>query len=89
MEEAVRAKKKRKSEFAGAGCLVQGIGLALLFFFPIGTIVGVVLLIAGSAMSVKLVCGNCGNKVESEAKMCPVCRADFSKPLAPEREYHV
>ena len=34
-EETV-AKKKRHSEFIGAGCLVQAIGIVLLFFFPIG-----------------------------------------------------
>lgn len=89
MGDTVRARKKRKGEFAGAGCLVQGVGLLLLFFFPIGTIVGVFLLLAGSLMSVKLICGNCGNKVEKESKICPACRADFAKPPASEQEYHV
>src|SRR5438105_15204944 len=58
-EETV-AKKKRHSEFIGAGCLVQAIGIVLLFFFPIGTLIGVVLLIYGSGLAIKWRCGHCG-----------------------------
>lgn len=74
----VSARIKRKSEIAGAGCLVQGIGLLLLIFFPLGTVIGIVLLLVGSAMSVKWVCGHCGNRVEGkQVKLCPACHASL------------
>ena len=73
------AKRKRKTEMAGVGCLIQAIGLAALFFFPIGTFIGVVLLIYGSMKSVYLVCSNCGNRLaDKNVKMCPTCKASLS-----------
>lgn len=72
------ATKKRKSDFAGTGSLVQLIGLALLFFWPLGTIVGVVLFIVGSGMSIKLICSQCGNPIEKTATMCPHCKEPFN-----------
>lgn len=80
----VYAKKKHKSEFAGIGCVIQGLGLVLLFFFPIGTIIGAVLLLVGSTMSIKLICSSCGNIVEKTAKICPTCKSNFSKPISEE-----
>lgn len=82
----VAATKKRKSEFAGAGCLIQLVGLVLLFFFPIGTIFGVALLLYGSAKSIKLVCSSCGNTVEKTSTMCPHCRASFELRVGPSGE---
>ena len=70
---------RRKAEFIGVGALVQLVGLVLLFFFPLGTIAGVLLLIIGSAMSVKTICSSCGNKVEKTSKLCPTCKASFEK----------
>lgn len=73
------AKRKRKSEMAGVGCLIQGIGLGLLFFFPYGTLIGVVLLIYGSTKSIYLVCSNCGNRLtDKNVKICSVCKAHLS-----------
>lgn len=69
------AKKVKKTEFAGTGCLLQGFGLLLLFFFPIGTIAGVGLLLYGSIKSTKLICGACGNRIEKTANLCPTCKA--------------
>lgn len=67
-----------KYEFAGKGCAIQGIGLILLFFFPIGTLAGFGLLIWGSMQSKTFRCGNCGNRIESkQVKMCPTCKAEF------------
>lgn len=63
---------------AGSGCLVQGIGLILLFIFPIGTIIGVGLLIAGSAMSQKFRCSRCGSNLTSKrVQVCPCCHVQF------------
>lgn len=64
-----------KTEKAGAGCFVQAVGVAALFFFPVGTILGLILLAWGSQLSKKLICGNCGNRVDSrDVKICPVCK---------------
>ncbi len=71
--------KKQKAEFAGAGCFVQALGVVALFFFPIGTVLGVILLIAGSAMSLKTICSRCGNKVEKTSKICPTCQLPLVK----------
>ena len=69
----------KKSQFIGTGCLIQILGLLLLFVFPIGTIIGILLLITGSRLKVKLVCSECGNKIDGkEVKLCPTCKADFS-----------
>ncbi len=72
------AEKKRKTEFAGTGCLVQGVGLLLLFVWPIGTIIGLGLLIYGSFMSTKLICSNCGNQVVKTSKICPHCNVPLT-----------
>lgn len=60
--------------FAGLGCLVQGIGLIAMFIWPIGTAIGVVLLLVGSSMSKKLIRSGCGNTVEKTSTMCPACK---------------
>lgn len=73
------AYRKKKGEFAGGGCLVQGLGLLLLFVWPIGTLFGVVLLIAGGRMAIKLICSDCGNKVEKTSKLCPTCMVALDK----------
>lgn len=68
---------KKKTEVVGIGCLVQGLGLVLCFlFFPIGLIAGLIVLVIGGRMAIKLVCSACGNKLEDkEVKICPVCKA--------------
>lgn len=74
------AQIKTKHEFAGSGCLVQGIGLILLFIWPLGTMAGVGLLLYGSIMSRRLVCSHCGNKIDSKGVMiCPVCKESFGQ----------
>ena len=69
--------KKKKVEYVGVGALVQLAGfIALFFFFPIGIVAGIILLIIGSRMSIKWTCGLCGNKLESkEVTLCPSCNA--------------
>lgn len=77
---AKAARVIRKTEFVGVSSLVQLVGLVLLFFFPIGTIMGVVLIVVGSSMSVKWACSACGNRVADKGvRLCPCCQA----PLAP------
>lgn len=69
------AKIISKTEKTGAGCFVQAVGVIALFFFPVGTILGLILLVWGSQLSKKLICGNCGNRVDSrDVKICPVCK---------------
>ncbi len=73
-----KARRKHKTEFAGAGALVQLVGVILLFVFPIGTLAGIVLLIIGHSMSTKLICSECGNQIEGkQVKICPTCQAAF------------
>lgn len=69
------AKITSKIEFAGAGCIVQGVGLLLLFWWPFGTIAGIALMIYGSIISKKYKCGSCGNRLDDQyVKICPTCR---------------
>lgn len=79
---ATRARIKTKTEFAGSGCLVQGLGLLLLlliFWFPFSTIAGLCLLIAGSQMSKRHYCGECRNPVANRGvKICPTCHSNFN-----------
>jgi RNA polymerase subunit RPABC4/transcription elongation factor Spt4 len=64
-------RRKRKVETFGAGCAVQLLGLGLMFvFWPIGLMV----MLGGHFLAYKWICGNCGNKVEKTAAMCPACR---------------
>ncbi len=68
----------KKGEFVGIGALVQIFGLILLFIFPLGTVAGILLLLIGSRMAIKLKCGGCGNSINNkEVKLCPNCRAQF------------
>lgn len=74
-----QAFRKRKVEMAGTGAAVQLLGVVLLFVWPIGTAVGIALLIAGSSMAVKWVCSACGNRIEKGARICPACQAELAK----------
>jgi ribosomal protein L40E len=82
----LQARKKPKSDFIGAGCVVQGFGLLapVAGFFlggPIGAMVGLVgllvLFIIGARMAQYFICGGCGNRLADEAKVCPTCRAEL------------
>lgn len=67
----------KKSEFAGAGALVQLFGLVAFFILPmeIGVVVGILLLIIGGRMAIIRVCSDCRAKVDKQASVCPHCRA--------------
>ena len=76
----MEAERIRKSEFVGIGCVFQAIGIALLFFFPIGTFIGVVLFVYGWIKSVHWVCGNCRNPLaDGDVRVCPACHANIVK----------
>lgn len=74
---------KHHSEFAGSGCLVQGVGLLApiigllggVLGFIVGCVVCLGLLLVGSQQSVKLLCGHCGNRVDNRhVTLCPSCK---------------
>jgi hypothetical protein len=65
---------KKKVEFIGVGALVELLGLVALWFFPIGTIAGIILFIIGSRMTIKYVCSECLNRLDKDVRMCPVCK---------------
>ena len=72
------ARIKSKSEGCGLGCVLQILGLALLFWFPFGTVLGVALLVWGHVAACKYTCGDCGNALSSKSvKLCPACQAHF------------
>lgn len=77
MSEILYATKVKRTEFAGAGCLLQGLGLVLSFFwFPVGLVVGVGLFVFGSLRSSYWACGHCRNRLsDREVRICPACHA--------------
>lgn len=65
---------KTKTESLGSGCLVQGIGLCVIWIWPFGTVIGLVLLAGGSIMARKRICSECGNPISNrQVKLCPHC----------------
>ena len=84
-EQPLRAQKEKRSEFAGVGCLLQGLGLVAPFVLGalmgiFGAVIGIVLLFVllgiGSAKATKWICGNCKNPVASkEVTVCSACHA--------------
>ncbi len=76
------AYRKRKTEFAGVGALVQLLGIILLLvtaLFPYSTIAGVLLFLIGSSLATKLICSDCGNKIEPSSLLCPTCKEPLIK----------
>jgi len=81
------ARREKRSEIAGVGCVIQGLGIlapfilgALLGVFGalVGLILLVVLFFVGSAKSRKWICGNCKNPIASkEVTVCGACRAQL------------
>lgn len=69
------ATRKRINHNNGGGCLVALLGLCFIWFFPVGTIAGVLLIWLGSRMSYKFVCSTCGNSLEASSRLCPACKA--------------
>lgn len=75
---STHAKRERINHNNGGGCLVALLGLCVIWFFPIGTIAGVVLIVMSSRISYKFVCSSCGNPLEKTSRECPTCRASIA-----------
>ncbi len=72
------AQLTEKHEFLSIGGLVMLIGLLLILAFPIGTIIGVFLMMWGGNMVKIYRCAECGNKVESKnVLVCSVCKENL------------
>lgn len=78
------AKPIRKTEFAGTGCVIQGVGLLVavagfaLGIGLIGVIAGVALFVLGSVKSGRWVCPACRNPLlDRDVKICPTCKAEL------------
>lgn len=75
--EGHTARVQRASEFAGIGCAIQGLGLLTILigiWSPILWLVGILLLLVGSAKSIHYVCGHCRNRLDSKrVTICPAC----------------
>lgn len=66
----------RRARTSSLGILLEILGVILLFIVPVGTIIGIILLIVGGNMNIKYVCSECENPVASKhVKLCPVCKA--------------
>lgn len=60
------------------GLAMEIAGLILLFFYPWGTCLGIVLLFFGWRRSVRLACSVCNTAIENQsARRCPNCKAAF------------
>jgi hypothetical protein len=71
--------KNTNGGFTGAMLVI--IGILLLFVWPFGTLIGVIMIIAGSQIGNGYRCGECGNKVDSkQVKICPTCKTTLSLP---------
>jgi hypothetical protein len=84
--ERIQAKKVKKTEHFGSGCMLQGVGVICLiggFFFGIpGIVLGILLfllfLVYGAQKSVFWICGNCKNPLAGkQVTICPTCKADL------------
>ena len=76
----LEAKIKYKAKTGSGGCLIALIGIACFFYyFPIGIIVGIVLILIGNDWASYFACGNCGNEVKKDSKLCPSCHATLKK----------
>ena len=84
-EQPLKAKREKRTEFAGVGCLIQGLGLIAPFVLGalmgiVGVVIGIVMLFVllgiGSAKATKWICSNCKNPIASnEVTVCSACHA--------------
>jgi serine/threonine protein kinase len=74
------ARKVTKGEFMGVGCAIQAFGLACFFIPYVGLPIGVILLVIGGRLALKLVCSGCRREIDKDDQACPHCRARFQAP---------
>ena len=71
---------KSKIEFFGWGGFVQLLGICVLWWFPLGTVIGIILFGVGHVLSKKTLCSRCGTIIANkDAKLCPMCQCSFSE----------
>lgn len=65
-------------EFHTFGCIVQLVGIPLLFAFPLGTMLGLLMILGGGGFRPRSRCGACRSLLPSkEAVVCAACGADL------------
>jgi len=70
----------KQSKTSAGGLLLELIGFALLFLFPVGTVMGISLIIAGASSGGRFVCSDCGTELTGKkVKLCPGCRMFFNR----------
>ena len=75
---ATFARRKRGRKTSIPGILCELIGLVLLVLFPIGTVIGIALIIAGYNVSRIWRCSNCGNLMaDKEVLICATCKSQM------------
>jgi len=71
---SARIERARRTNLGGLA--IEVLGLCLLLFWPLGTLVGLILLVAGHQASKAWRCGACRNFVaDSKVRICASCRA--------------
>jgi hypothetical protein len=68
---------EKKRDDGGWGVVIQLLGFFLLFAFPIGTVIGIGLLIVGGMLARRFHCVNCGHRAEKSQALCAHCGAIF------------
>ena len=79
---------KRRTSLVGAGCFLQGLGLASLVTAVLSVptligpfifgILGLWLLVYGGQRSIWFECTDCGTKLANrKLRVCPACRGEF------------
>lgn len=68
-----------RTQTRASALLLEVVGLGLLFFFPIGTVLGLILLFLGGGLAVGHECSICHNPVASRrVTICGACHASLT-----------
>ena len=83
---AKTARKNRRMQpisTGSAGTILQLVGFFCLFItWPIGLILGLVLMALGTPLARRCRCPNCGNALDSKkVRICPTCRTVFGQSV--------
>lgn len=74
---------EKKTEMAGAGCLIQGVGVLVIifgFWFIVPIFLGLGLIFWGGRMAIKYICPQCKNPLAgNDVRLCPVCKCALHK----------
>lgn len=72
------ATKRRSRVTSIPGLILEIGGFLLMFWFPIGTVIGLVMVVIGFRQSYALRCSNCETPTLPSATRCAKCHAVFS-----------